>query len=87
LIFYIHSSLVKLTPLTHPILFVKWYRAVAPSPGATDPQRAKRVTPKAVKIHITFYLSLIPETIAWFVLLFFASVIIVNKVLIHLPWF
>jgi len=87
LIFYIHISLIKLTPLTQPILFVKWYRAVAPSPGAAHPTRAKRVTPKAVKINITFYLTLIPEAIAWFVLLFFVSVIIMNKLLIHLPWF
>lgn len=78
---------MKLTPLTQPIFFVKWYRAVAPSLGATDPQRAKRVTPKAVKIHITLYLILIPEALAWFVLLFFASIIIMNKVLIHLPRF
>jgi len=67
-----------------PILFVKWYRAVSPSLGATDPQRAKRVPPKALKIHLTFYLSRIPEAIVWFVLLLFASVIITNKISIHL---
>jgi len=57
---------------------------VSSSLGTTDPQRAKRVPPKAVKIHLTFYLSLIPEAIAWFVLLLLASIIIINKILIHL---